>query len=606
MNAFNDATANRKVLTQMSRAQERVGGSWRPVLAVMLVVAMVLVIAPAASAQAPQAADNASDKDRENGKGFPVAGPVIWTTDAMLERARARVASEEEPFYGAWLKSKAQADAALGREYEPYQGEDFRRYFQTGRSHSQDVRYLALAFHITGEQRYADKAREILAAWAADGKDAYPGSGSPHSAGLVIGRVISIFADGYSLVWEQMSAGEREAVEDWFRAMVPPILESQRIWQEGELPCCEPPWLDQQYFNNHLGAQTLGIAAIGFALNDQKLIRYALNSPHNPRDLRTLIDGAILMPDDIGSGEPGDLWYGDPTLTEGAPAPQPGEIYDRYRMVAGTGFHYAHIHLRFLTLMAEMVHNNQQGRDYYDYVGPNGENFELSYEFYAEFLITGDPAARTGYYADGKVDFNMLPLYELALRQYSDSDEIREVLESRDRVAHDIETFGWTAVLTHGLDGLAAAPPYPGLGVTEWEFNTDGDLEGWTIRKADASVADGSLHIEVTGADPGIVSPDELGADADTHRYLKIRLRNTTSDTSAQVFFVTDDDSAYGGAKKLGFTIEANDDGYREYVIDMGANDAWTGRVKQVRIDPVQGSSTGTVSIDYVRLAETT
>jgi hypothetical protein len=589
----------------MTRSPERLG--FLRLLVAVLVPAMVLAVTPVAHGS--QSGDTASDEGRDNGEGFPVTGPVIWTTDAMLDRARARVAARQEPFYEAWLESKTIADAALDREHEPYQGEEYLRYFRTGRGQSQDVRYLALAFHVTGEQRYADKARGILAAWAADGQDAYPSSASPHGAGLVIGRVISNFADSYGLLWEQMSGQERQAVERWFRAMVPPILESQRIWQEDELPpCCEPPWLDQQYFNNHLGAHTLGLAAIGFALDDQKLIRYAINSPHNPRDLQTLIDGAIIMPDDVGSGEPGDLWQNDPTYTEGAPLPEPGEIYDRYRMVQGTGLNYAHTHLRFLTLTAEMVHNNRQGRDYYDYVGPNGENLELPYEFYSEFLVTGDSGARTGYYADDKVDFRWLPMYELALRHYPDNPQIREALESRSRVVNDIETFGYTAVLTHGLDGLAIAPPYPGLGITEWEFDTDGDLEGWTMdRNFDGDVSGGALNLTLTGDRPRIQSPDELGVDADTYRYLVVRMRNETNSDMGLVYFMTDDDAAYSNGQRVAFSTSSHDGDYREYVIDLGANDEWTGRVKRLRFHPVNpfsGVSEGRVSIDSIRFAE--
>jgi hypothetical protein len=322
-----------------------------------------------------------------------------------------------------------------------------------------DSRALALAFRITGEERYAVKVRSILTDWAADAEqnpepagNRLPPAGSPQ--GLVIGRVITIFADAYALMYHELDAQEREAVDHWFELMVTPILKSRRIWVEGENldAGLTAPYLEQQYFNNHLGAHTMGLAAIGYARGDHRLIRYALNSPRNPRDLETLIDGAIIMPEDFGSGEPGDVWYRDPTVTDGARAPQAGEIFDRYRILINAGLGYSLLHLGLLTTTAEMAFVNGRGRDYFDYVGPNGENFEVSYEFYADFLITGDSSARTGYYTGNPISYGFLAMYEIAHRHYPDNAKIRKVLEVNDRVVNDGERFGYTAVLTHGVD----------------------------------------------------------------------------------------------------------------------------------------------------------
>jgi hypothetical protein len=575
--------------------------------------AWLLSSSPAAAAPYPPAKDRARDR----GRGFPVRGPVVLTTSEMVDRAVRRVAEREEPFFQAWLEVRDRAEGALVRNQVPYNGGSHREYFTTGRAHARDARASALAFRITGDERYAQEARSILADWAADAAqnpdpagNRLPPAGSPQ--GLVVGRVITVFADAYALIHHQLDDHEREAIDHWFALMVTPILDSQRFWVEGENldAGLTAPYLGQQYFNNHLGAQTMGLAAIGYARGDQKLIRYALNSPQNPRDLQTLIDGAIIMPDDVGSGEPGDLFKNDPTYTEGAPAPEAGEIYDRYRIIGNTGLGYSFVHLRFLTVTAEMAFNNGQGRNYFDYVGPNGENLEVSYEFYADFLITGDSSARTGYYTGNNIDFGMISMYEIAHRHYPDNAKIREVLESRSRVVNDTETFGYAGVLTHGLDGLAPAPAYPGLGITEWDFENDGDLEGWRLDKSvDGEVSGGALNLTLTGDGARIQSPDELGVDADTYRYLVVRMRNETSGDSGLVYFMTDDDGSYSNQQRVGFRTVADDDQYRDYVIDLGADDGWTGRVKRLRFHPVNpfGAdrvSAGSVSIDSIRFAE--
>jgi hypothetical protein len=147
--------------------------------------------------------------------------------------------------------------------------------------------------------------------------------------------------------------------------------------------------------------------------------------------------------------------------------------------------------------------------------------------------------------------------------------------------------------------------PDPGLGVTEWEFDTDGEFEGWTLRKhLQGEVSDGALNLTIAGGtDPGILLPAGLGLDPDAYRYLKIRMRNETAGASGRLCFITDDHISFGDSK-LGFKLEPNDDRYREYVVDMAAHENWSGTVQQVRVDPVESIGSGSMSIDYIRFAE--
>ncbi|NYE69306.1 alginate lyase family protein [Microlunatus parietis] len=532
--------------------------------------------------------------------------PVLFTTEAKVRRARRRVDQRLAPFHGAWLRTKDAADAALGRTYVPEQLAHHEAWFSLAKSHAQDVRSLALAYRITDEERYADKAREILRLWAADALEApYPGQQEPHSAGLVLGRVLPIFADGHALVWDETPPGERDLIRRWFAHMITPIRRSLEIWESGTITepvRYEPPWLDRQYFNNHLGAQNLGFLAIGLATGDHRLVQEAVQHPENPRDLKELIDGVIIMPRDFGSGGPGDVWWKDVTLTQGAPAPEAGEIWDRYRTAAGKGLHYAHIHFRFLVLQAELLKNNRLGRDWFAYTGPNGENLELPFTFYSEFLLTGNSNARTGYYWRSSVDYGLLPLYEIAHREYPGNADVRRLLESFDRVAFDSQTFGWTLLLTDGEDDLAIAPhPYPSRDETSWTFDRDDDLENWTIRNAQVTVRDGALHVAITRSDPGIVSPDLLGLSSSEYRAVEITVRNHTTDPQVQVFFISDDDPTYSASKSVTATMSTGDSDFHTYRIDLGGNPGWTGRIRQLRIDPGTGLEPGTVSFDSVR-----
>lgn len=620
------------------------------------------------------------------------ARPVVLTTDEQIERARERVAHQTQPFYKSWELTLSAAERALLKTYVPEQSEDHTTYFDLGRIHAQDVRSLALAYHITGDARYLAKARLILTDWADNALNSpHPSRGSPHSAGLVIGRVMSIFTDAYAMLWRELDDQDRQLIEAWFRRSLEPLRESRQIWETAELICTygectehEAPWLDRQYFNNHLGAQNLGIVAIGFALRDEAVIREGMNSPDNPRNLQALLTGAILI-------DNADAYEQDWTLTQGAPDVQPGEIFDRYRNNSGRGLHYSHIHLRFLTLQAEIARNNGYPIDWYAFTGGKGQNLELSFTFYADFLLSGNPGARGGYYSNSAIDYGLLPLYEIAHNRYPDNEKIRQVLEG-GRLEFDVETFGYSLPLTHGADGLgpaslaslqflvekyadanelkrpllnmltnwldiaerfaskgnkdqavrsiedflehlnrASMQPHVSAAAKgaltheaqqllelwacvdcgsntrqpSWAFNQDGNLEGWRMRKSVVGeVSGGTLNLSITGSDPGILSPNFLDIDAGKYKNVIIRMRNHTSDTSANLFFITDSDSAYNGEKVEFYTIEPNSDGFVDYVVPMGNNPYWQGRIEQIRIDVVHRATTGTVEIDSIRFSE--
>lgn len=634
-----------------------------------------------------------SNVERSNAE---ISRPVVLTTDEQIERARLRVAERVQPFYKVWTQVLKAADEALGKNYVPNQHEHHEEYFNLARLHAQDVRNLAIVYLITEDQRYLDKARRILVDWAEDALESphHPSAGSPHSAGLVIGRVMSIFTDGYAMLWPELDEEDRERIEAWFRKSLEPIRESREIWETAEETCsygeCTwrgAPWLDHQNFNNHLGAQNLGIVAIGFALRDEEVIEEGMRDPRNPRNLETLLSGTILMDNE-------DAFYRDSTFTQGYPDVQPGEIFDRYRISSGRGLHYSHIHLRFLTLQAEMAFNNGYPVDWYEYTGNKGQNLELPFTFYSEFLISGNADSRGGYYRNDAIDYGLLPLYEIAYHHYPYNAQIRQVLEGSGRLEFDVETFGWTLMLTHGADVIGASPDSiwklalkyakldevshsllsllenklnaaekmksegkdaqaakhvedlfkhferaertsqmstaakealeaevqalldrwncqdcddddGGVHHYDWQFNNGTDAEGWRTRKSvKLEVSDGMLHLEVTGSDPGILSPHLLDIDADRYKTLIIRKRNETDDHRANVFFVTDADPNFDGEKVVFYDIEPMDEHVTEYVIDMSSNPHWQGRIERLRIDPVHSARSGFVHIDSIRLTE--
>lgn len=416
-----------------------------------------------ATEPATRSAGDCPDVTRPDG-AIVRSKPVVWTTEPMIQAAKQRVADRQEPFYSSWVKTKEHADEALelaDRLQPPYQGPNEHTYSMRGRSQSKYARSLALAYRITGEQQYLEGVRRLLNGWARDaiehpypdppkGFAAWPASDKAHGSGMRIGRVISIFGDAYAMVWNDLSAAERADVDEWMRLMVDPICETQRIWRQDQINDAPPPYASKQYFNNHLTGQMLGLATVGFVTHDEAIIRHAIDDPENKRNLEVLIDGVIVVEGDR-------LYRKDPTYAEGRPAALTGESYDRYRSRKGKGMFYSLLNVRFLLLISEMAHNNDEATDYYEYVAPGGENLELSFERYSPWYVTGEASSVNPGYYDHEQESGMkrivdeISSWELALRHYPDNDQIRDALAARDRVNFDDETWGWSAPLTHGV-----------------------------------------------------------------------------------------------------------------------------------------------------------
>ncbi|NOU85883.1 hypothetical protein GC102_08865 [Paenibacillus sp. LMG 31460] len=133
-----------------------------------------------------------------------------------------------------------------------------------------------------------------------------------------------------------------------------------------------------------------------------------------------------------------------------------------------------------------------------------------------------------------------------------------------------------------------------------WDFNTDGDSEGWAVAKQvyPVSTAEGHYSGTSTGSDPGLHSPTSLGISAEENPYIHIRMKNSSSDTAGQIYFITETDRNWNEAKGIGLFVRPNDNGYTDYYVPMWSNKKWTGNIQAIRFDPL--TTTGDFSIDRI------
>lgn len=141
-----------------------------------------------------------------------------------------------------------------------------------------------------------------------------------------------------------------------------------------------------------------------------------------------------------------------------------------------------------------------------------------------------------------------------------------------------------------------------------WDFNTSGNVSPWTQTNNLSSITATNSCLEATvsgGNDPLICTTPGLGLSADSYTKVKIKMKNNTSATTGSFYWVTNADGTWEGTKKtISFPIKANDTGYSIYTVDVSSNAYWREVINQLRFDP-EGTSSGTISIDYIKMCKT-
>lgn len=140
---------------------------------------------------------------------------------------------------------------------------------------------------------------------------------------------------------------------------------------------------------------------------------------------------------------------------------------------------------------------------------------------------------------------------------------------------------------------------------TAWEFTSS--LEGWGLGlfgiEALAWHEGGYLRgTNVWYGDAQFFSPDNLGMTITGRPLVRIGLQNMSAATRGTFFFSTTTSSGMSADKSVSIPLVPNDTGLREYVLDLSANEHWTGTLRQIRFDPTEDVSSGDFLLDYIRI----
>ncbi|MGV3546806.1 MAG: cellulase family glycosylhydrolase [Pedobacter sp.] len=144
-----------------------------------------------------------------------------------------------------------------------------------------------------------------------------------------------------------------------------------------------------------------------------------------------------------------------------------------------------------------------------------------------------------------------------------------------------------------------------------WSFNAPvlaNKADGWNIvGYTNAATTSSTLNLSVQSNSNIRFDEYTNPYNPSVYKYVAIKLKNTTSQTTARFYWWGVNNST---AYYIEFAISSNDNTFKEYLINLGANSNWTAQTAGIRIirfdlpSNVQAASLGkTISVDHIRLA---
>lgn len=150
--------------------------------------------------------------------------------------------------------------------------------------------------------------------------------------------------------------------------------------------------------------------------------------------------------------------------------------------------------------------------------------------------------------------------------------------------------------------GALSLKQYTAQNPKSYEFNFDGDSEGW---KASSNLnqhidgpRDGRWILEPTEDGSYIISPSMM---IDTSIVKKVVI-NMITDNNVQLFWSKNNEDSFDENDSIWIEVK-NDGKWHEYVLDLSKHSRWNSIVRQFRIDLVQHGHGAGFGIDYIRFA---
>ncbi|WP_116950249.1 glycoside hydrolase family 99-like domain-containing protein [Jiangella endophytica] len=134
-----------------------------------------------------------------------------------------------------------------------------------------------------------------------------------------------------------------------------------------------------------------------------------------------------------------------------------------------------------------------------------------------------------------------------------------------------------------------------------WEFDTDGDTEGWVVLKEidGLQASGGALIGSSTTSDPVIEQEATLDLHAAEYPYAEVRLRMQPA-VGAQLFWIRDGDADYHANRCVTVRVESDTTEFQTVELPLWRSGTWTGKIRKLRFDPINHVP-GSFEIDHLR-----
>lgn len=143
----------------------------------------------------------------------------------------------------------------------------------------------------------------------------------------------------------------------------------------------------------------------------------------------------------------------------------------------------------------------------------------------------------------------------------------------------------------------------PKLTKTAWQFDTEGDSEGWApmMGLAEFKVAGGQMQARTVSRDPAFSCGVRLRARRFTTVEIRMAVSGVEGKDMGQLFWAT---TFTATSEPASVRFELIPDGkMRTYRLDVGSNKLWRGVVTRLRLDPCS-TADARVSIDWIRVLD--
>ena len=139
---------------------------------------------------------------------------------------------------------------------------------------------------------------------------------------------------------------------------------------------------------------------------------------------------------------------------------------------------------------------------------------------------------------------------------------------------------------------LSTPPLFAQETLKAWEFNTDGDAEGWIAAHSLApfTVQGGALRTEVTAGDPYLHTSQGLAFDIEGNdfQYIEVRMKLSGAEMPGAEFFwantVEGKDQGFVAGKERGFRCTPDGEWHTYFVYPL-----WQGKVPRLASGPARG-----------------